>query len=283
MLKTNKIKIVKYNITNKKINSLNISLLSDIHYYDKRDVNKLNLISHKLKDLKPDYICIAGDLIEESTVSDLKYLYCWLKNLGKICKVIISLGNHDISIRKSNKYYKNEEFINSIKNITNVVLLDDETFVENNICFIGLTNSIDYYYKDNDRENFNCFIKELKTKKLKINKSKYNILLCHSPISIINKNIKKECNLLGNIDLVLCGHIHAGLTPRILQKILKHRVLISPDKRILVKDAYGHIKRNNIDYIISSGITKASHYNPIHFMDNLFYREIVDIKIESSN
>ena len=59
MLKTNKIKIVKYNITNKKINSLNISLLSDIHYYDKRDVNKLNLITHKLKDLKPDYICVA--------------------------------------------------------------------------------------------------------------------------------------------------------------------------------------------------------------------------------
>lgn len=278
MLKKHKILINEYNITTKKIESLNITLLSDIHYYDKRDINKLNQITHNLKKIKSDYICIAGDLIEESIVSDLEYLYKWLKEISKISKVIISLGNHDIYIKQSREYYKNEEFIYSIKNIDNVILLDDEIYIENNICFIGITNSIDYY-KHKDNEKFNFFAEEFKTKEIKLNKSKYNILLCHSPISIINKDIIKECSALKNIDLILCGHMHAGLTPRILQKVLKHRVLVSPGMKMFVKDAYGHIKRNNIDYIISAGITKASHYNPIHFMDNLFYREIVSINI----
>lgn len=271
------IKINNYNLKTKKLKKLNITLISDIHYYDKKDTIKLKKIVKKIKDLKPDYICIPGDLIDEVNIKDTDFLYEFLNDLSKINKVIISIGNHDISIRKNNSYSNNKDIINKIKSMNNVILLDNEVYKENNICFIGITNSIDYYYKYG--ESYKVFIDEINKVKLNINKYDYNILLCHSPISIINKNIVNDYEYLKKIDLILCGHMHSGLTPRFLRKKLNHIGLVSPHRKIFMKDSYGHISRNNIDYIISAGITKASHYNPIHFMDNLFSREIDNIKI----
>lgn len=271
------IKINNYNLSVNKMDNLKIILLSDIHFYNKKDVSKLDRILNTIKNLKIDYICIPGDLIDEVTVKDIKYFYDFLSKLGNISKVIISLGNHDISIRKNNSFYKDNDIINKIKSINNVILLDNEIYKDGNICFIGITNSIDYYYKYG--EDYNLFIKEISKVKLDIDKNNYNILLCHSPINISNKRIINDYKCIKNIDLVLSGHMHAGLTFRILRKLLRNTGLVSPSRKLFIKNAYGYIKINNINYIISEGITKLSHYNPLHFIDNLFSREIDYIKI----
>ena len=55
-----------YNIDNK-LNK-NIVLISDLHYQDKKDIKILNNVLDNIKKLKPDYICIAGDITDKAFI-----------------------------------------------------------------------------------------------------------------------------------------------------------------------------------------------------------------------
>ena len=46
----------------------NIVHISDIHYYNKKCIKRLNKILEKIKKIKPNYICITGDITDESRV-----------------------------------------------------------------------------------------------------------------------------------------------------------------------------------------------------------------------
>ena len=121
------------------------------------------------------------------------------------------------------------------------------------------------YYKE---EKHNDFYKCLNN--LKINKKYYNVLLCHSPINICDKEILKN----KNIDLILCGHMHGGIVPKCMRKIFKYNGLISPNKKLFPKYAYGNLEIGNTEIIISSGI-KVIPFRII----NVFLPEVVNIKI----
>lgn len=271
------IKITSYQLEN----NLNkrIILLSDIHYYSRNDLNKLERVYETVEKAYPDYICITGDFIDEAKVLDEDLFVFFLKKLSKISKVIISLGNHDIAIRKNKKtYYYNKDMFNKIKQIRNVYLLDNDIKVIDDICFIGINLGFDYYYHND--ENYKDFIKLYKNIK-KINNKKYNILLCHTPLAFSNSEVVKN---LEYINLILCGHTHGGMTPTIIQKYLKNRILVSPNKsRLLVNDGYGYVKKDNLDIIISSGVTKLSHSSKISNLDFLFKPEIVLIELKKEN
>ncbi len=271
------IKITNYKIKNN-VNK-KIVLLSDIHYYHRNDLKKLERIYNKIKDLDPNYICITGDFIDEAKVLDEDLFVFFLKKLSKVAKVIISLGNHDLIIRgKTKTYYYNDNMFNKIKQIRNVYLLDNDIKVIDDICFIGINLGFEYYYRND--ENYIQFI-ETYHKIKKINDKKYNILLCHTPLSLSHNEVIQT---LKHVDLVLCGHTHGGLTPTIIQKYMKNRILISPNKsKILINDGYGYVKKDKLDIIISSGITKLSHSSKINNLDFLFKPEIVLIELKKEN
>ena len=109
------IKIKNYDVEgqiNKKI-----VVLADIHYYDQKDMKKLNKIRDKVKDINPDYICIPGDLTDEAFIYDEDLLIKFLKGLSSICKVIISIGNHELIKTKKHIKANNYELKNKIKKI----------------------------------------------------------------------------------------------------------------------------------------------------------------------
>ncbi len=244
-----------------------IVLISDIHYYSKEDIKALNKITKRIKKLNPDYICIPGDLVDESIVKDFEYLLNWLKELAKTSKVLISLGNHEFYKDKKNHVYSlNNSMIDKIKKIENLYLLDNTNKLFDNINFIGITLPLEFYFS-NQKNDLIPYLNKLK----KYNKC-YNVLLCHSPIDICDKKNLQE----SNIDLVLCGHMHGGVTPRILRIFLGNRGLISPKLKLLPKNAYGHLKFFKTDIVITSGITVISK-NKI--LKKLFSKEIVKIKI----
>ena len=253
-----------YNVNNKL--GKNIVLISDIHYQDKKDIKVLNSLLDNIKKLKPDYICIPGDVTDESFIKDEEEFVNWLNKLSKVSKVIVSLGNHEFYIKKHKKIYGlNKELLKNISNIKNLYLLDNKNIIIDNINFIGLTIPVEYYkeiYKSDDL--YKCL------DNLNINKKYYNILLCHSPINICNKEILKN----RNIDLILCGHMHGGIVPKCMRKIFKQRGLVSPNKRLFPKTVYGNIKIGNTNIIISSGI-KVIPFRII----NKFSPEVVNIKI----
>ena len=255
-------------------NNLNkkIVLLSDIHYFNRKDIINLNKVLDKVKLLNPDYICIAGDTMDRYEVESFELLLEWLTKLANISKVIMVLGNHEFYLdRKNDKYKLNNSYIKQIKKINNLYFLDNENKVIDNINFIGLTLPIDYYMVYSEDENM--FKKHIKN--IKVEKGLYNILLCHSPINIVKKEILKDID----VDLILCGHMHGGLTPNILKPFMNRRGLISPKRDLFPKDAYGHIKRCNKDIIISSGI-KVMSQSHLKFIKNCFASEIVEIIIE---
>ena len=93
-----------YNINNKL--DKNIVLISDIHYQDKKDIKVLNNILNNIKTIKPDYVCIPGDITHKTFIKDENELLEWFKEISKISKVIISLGNHEFYIKKYRKIYR---------------------------------------------------------------------------------------------------------------------------------------------------------------------------------
>ena len=263
-------------ILNKKYdlgNGLNkkIVLISDMHYYSKKDIIRLNYVLDNIKKINPDYICISGDILDKSNVLDFYLLIQWLKKLSNITKVIATLGNHEFYNNKRKKIYRlNHKYINQIKKIQNLYLLNNENKIIDNINFIGLVLPIEHYMLSYEKEEeFKSYIKTIET-----DNKHYNVLLCHSPVNISKKEILSKIN----VDLVLCGHMHGGLVPRFLRFLFRTKGLISPQKSLFPKYVYGNIKVENKNVIITSGIKILSESHLL-FSSNIFYSEIVEINL----
>lgn len=275
----NKIVEHYYEVSTNKIENTRIVLLSDIHYYEKKDLYKLEKLTEHLLKLKPDYITIVGDLLDEAFVFDLEYLYDWIKNTSKYVSIIISIGNHDLLIDENFETGFNKEFFQKLKKIPKVEVVDDNTYQENDICFLGLTLPAAYYYQE--KEPKDQLIAHMNSTFPVVDKNKFHVLLCHTPLMIAKKDVLEQLKIKKQLDLILCGHTHGGITPEFLKPILKGIGLISPFRTLFFKYAYGYIKRENTNVIISSGVTKASHRNRFRKLDSLFAREITVIDIKN--
>ena len=244
-----------------------IVLISDLHFFNRKDILRLKKLLDPIKNVKPDFICIPGDFTDKSIIKDEDLLLNWLKELSNITKVIISIGNHEFYANKHKKIYKlNEVLMNKISSIKNIYLLDNKNKIIDDINFMGITlpvRSCDVQYINNLINNLN------------VDKNLYNILLCHSPIDICKKEILEN----SNINLVLSGHMHGGITPRFLRPIFKNRGIISPNRVLFPKYAYGYIKIGFTDVIITSGIKVF----PNNYITKLFSPEIADLTIMKNN
>lgn len=261
-----------YNL-NSKLNK-KIVLISDIHYYSRKDISKLNKILDKIKHINPNYICITGDILDKGKVRSMNLLIEWLNKLSNISKVIMVLGNHEFYINKRKKIYKlNKDFIDGISKINNLYFLDNKSQVIDNINFIGLTLPIEYYMIN--KEELNEFKKCIS--KININPNYYNILLCHSPINLVRDDVISNID----VDLVLCGHTHGGMVPKILRPIFKTGGLISPLGDLLPKKVYGNIKYENKNIIITSGIKVISESHT-KLLKNVFASEVVEINLNEN-
>lgn len=275
----NKIVEHYYEVKSKKLNDTRIVLLSDIHYYNKEDVYKLKAIYERVVKLKPNYIAIAGDLLDEAFVSDLDEFYNWIHNLSKCADVLISIGNHDLYVKDSSQRNRDHTFFNTLARIPHVKVLDNTSYKTDNICFKGLTLPVSYYL--DLKESKDEFIKEVNQVFPKTDDKKFNILLCHTPLAIARKEVLEQIGIAKQLDLILCGHTHGGITPEFLKTFLKPRGLISPLRKLFFKNAYGHIIHDETNIIISSGVTKASHRNKFRKLDPFFAREITIIDVKS--
>lgn len=247
-------KETKITINNKKLYDKRILLISDIHYNNEKDIKKLNKVLKVIKKYNADYICIPGDIIDKNDISDKTYIINWLKELSKNSIVLISLGNHDIRIKDEFGGYKefiDKDFTSELSSIDNLYLLNNCSKSFKDIYFYGYTQSFDYYYK-NEYEDKNIMNKELdKYGVCKEMPNKYKILLMHSPICF--NDLK---NKLNSYDLILCGHMHNGVVPILLDDIFKgNRGLVAPNRKLFPKLARGVVKDENV-LVISSGITK---------------------------
>lgn len=273
--------------TNKQINDAKIVLISDIHYYEGYKQKILDKILNQIIQVSPNYICIAGDVLDTTNDQNLDQLYEWLNELSSIAPTLVVLGNHDEkSGRIGNwKHKTNKEYIKQLNNINNLYLLDDNNKIFDSINFYGFNLSYNYY-EAND-EKYSIFEEEVKDLNPKFKKDTYNIILFHSPINIykyINNNPNHPFN---ECDLILSGHMHNGCLPfwitNIINKVFKStRSLISPLKIFFPKNAQGRIYKIKDGYVYQ-GINKLSHSTLFfHKFDFIFRKNIQIITIKKN-
>lgn len=258
------IKNKTYNISDK-LNK-KIAILSDIHYQKFFKQKKFSDIYENLKKNKPDYICVLGDIIHDTSVVDSKInqnrLNAFFKYLGSIATTIVIIGNHDqIRMYKENEVDYNESFFEGLNKIDNVYYLNNKNYTDEKINFIGMNVDIKFYDK---KEKID--ILEENIKKIKIEKNKYNVLLFHSPQSITKLKYNYPLN---KINLVLSGHMHGGIVFFPFDKIKGNRGLIGPYKNLFPYNARGLIKYNDTNIVVSSGITKVASLHS-KFINEIF-------------
>ena len=250
-----------YNENAKK--NIRIASIGDTHISDIVGKDDINHISEALYKVKPDYICMLGDLVDspdelkkDKKVEELKTL---IKNSSTIAPTMVILGAHDF-IDESREGFPDvidETTIwNEIDKIPNVHVLNDKTYSDNNIFIGGYRQKKDVYYNfyRERKEDPKSYYRDFK-KKEELYKDLPNdvpkVLLTHSPAPINYPAVKK---LLSGYNVIITGHYHNGCVPAMLDDIYpKHAGLITPRKRILPKHARGIIKLDTGTYLIYNG------------------------------
>ncbi len=252
------IEIVKNILSSKKLKKdITFIHIGDIHYNETTSTKKLEYIKYAIEDAHPDYIFITGDLLDKPKITKnkekIKLLVSWLNSLGNIAKVFISLGNHDIILEEDYKFF------NKLNDINNIYVLNNQSYEDENVFISGFTLPTNYYYNIEKHEDEDALLETLQNNfnlVTNLPKKKYKVALIHSPILLSEKKVVEK---LKEYDLILSGHMHNGLIPRILDKIIKNNYgLISPDKRLFAKNTRGKIKTKYYTIIITGGITKLS-------------------------
>lgn len=240
-----------------------ICLISDIHYKNRKCIKKLNKVLDNIKNINPSYICVTGDTLNSFKVDDEDIILDYFKRLSNISKVIVILGNHEYyKNKRKSEFDINNEFFEKLKDIENLYLLKNENICFDDINFYGAYLPIEHYMIN--KESMNSFKDNFKVKTLK---GKYNVLLIHSPINLNEDNTK-------GFNLVLSGHMHGGVVPKFLRRIIKTGGIITPTKKMFPKFVYGYKKLGNTNLIITSGINMLSN----NLFRKILNTEIVVIK-----
>ena len=270
--------------TKKNITDFKIALISDIHYYSDYNIKIFQNIIKQIKKNKPDYIAVAGDILDNSNTNDLTKLKNFFIELSNISPTIVITGNHDEKkgIMHNWSYYKNIDLIKMLNNIPNVYFLQDKKITINNVTFYGFNPSFPYYEKE--YETYSSFCNEISKINPQLEDKNYNVLLIHSPINIYKYLAQNKNHNLNKSDLILSGHMHNGCLPFIISHPLNKifhtsRGLISPNRTLFPKYAQGRIYER--DGFVYEGITKLSHSTKIfHYFDFLFRKRVEFLSIK---
>jgi len=227
--------------------SFKIVAVSDIHLGSIIGEKRISKMVGMINSLKPDLVCIAGDLLDEDPGSVIQQdLGSCLDKIDSKFGVYAVTGNHEYigGIKKALPFFENH----GIK-----VLRDDYVLVDEKIYVVGR--------EDRDSRRFSG-IKRKSIKEIMkgVDKSKPIILMDHQPFHL------QETNNSG-IDLQISGHTHHGqIWP--LQLITK---------RIFEK-SWGYVKKNGVHYYVSSGF--GTWGPPVRIGNR---PEIVEINIKGRN
>ena len=203
--------------------------LTDVHIGATFDSDSLYKYVDKINALTPDVVVITGDFVDDDTSKENMLGGC--DALGKLKTkygVYFIWGNHDQGyFSDGTRGWSVYELKNRLEK-NNVVLLEDEAKLINDSFYIvgRCDRSI------GARKNANELL-------MGLDKEKYIVMLDHQPHSF-----DEEAN--AGADLVLCGHTHGG---QFIPITHVGEWIGENDLR------YGHEKRQNTDFIVSSGIS----------------------------
>ena len=220
--------------TNKQIPDLKVAMFADSHIgttFDDIDFAKhLDTIQAQ----NPDILLIAGDYVDDGTTKE--QMINATSALGKIKTkygIYYVSGNHDKGYYgAAQRGFSENDLFNELKKNNINILQDESVLIDNSFYIIGRKDYSVQHEQGGRRKSIVELTKDL-------DKHKYMIVLDHQPVEY-----EKEAN--AKVDLVLNGHTHGGqLFPfNQIGKWIKANDLV-----------YGHEKRQNTDFIVTSGIS----------------------------
>lgn len=116
-----------YNIeTTKNINPTKICFISDVHYPNANNPERLKEITNTLLKVKPNFYLLGGDFVNESTSNEgMGILFKQLGRLTKVAPVYFVYGNHENKIKFTRNKFNQEITKNSI-----AILNDQEVHIK---------------------------------------------------------------------------------------------------------------------------------------------------------
>ena len=286
---------------------LKFFLISDIHFSPKVTATTLDALVHQAQTQQPNYILIAGDLVDSldniSSATDLKRLTAWLEQLGKIAPVLIALGNHDFY--RANPQYRNvfsrhrhwyaednPTYVQTLNNTPNIHLLDNQAYEDHAVYIFGFTQSPEYFQFDRDEKSTTLFkpggedrnimlsdIDALDQKLItKLPKHKAKIAIIHSPVYLTDSEVGSRFN---EFDFIVSGHMHNGVVPPVLNEAWpSDRGLIAPGKKFFPRGSRAHIKTVN-DRLLTLGAvsTIQNSAKPLTFLNNVYPVSVATLEL----
>lgn len=248
--KSEDIEIASYEVQNRKIpkvfNEFKIVQISDLHNRSFGIDN--DILLEKIDKLKPNIVCITGDLID-STNEDFSIALKLIDELSRKYQVYNIIGNHEqkVMINKYKELYK--DYFKQLKS-KNIISLENEKVkiqIGNDFINIyGLVVPYKYYpylFNKNYKNKKLDFNKNDIEKQLgKINNKEYNVLLAHTPFFF-------EGYSNWGADLVLAGHVHGG----IIRLPIKGG-LLSPNREFFPKYDLGEYNIDKSTMILTKGL-----------------------------
>lgn len=240
-----RVEVTDYEILSNKINNnVTIIMIADVHDHHCKVKDQ---IIDRIKQLKPDIILCAGDIIDNESESD-KSTIEFLDSLTEIADVYFSLGNHEL------EYPESKQLIENINNIGIKVLDKEYQDIEVNGNMIRVGGMYDYAFSqetgDIDQETMKSDVYNYLTE-MKQTPS-FQLMMAHRPDSFIFGKAYKW-----DFDLVVSGHYHGG------QVILPYvGGLYAPELGWFPEVDYGHYKLKDMDMIVTRGISSSDETFP---------------------
>lgn len=226
-------------------------MLSDLH--GKSFGRNNEKLLGKIRELNPDGIFIAGDMITAKPGRNYDETVAFIRKLADSFPVYYGSGNHEYRLGIYPEKYKDmsEKFENAIRHPNLFRLKNQTAFLEKeNILVYGLEIDREYYKKIHAPE---MNVQYIEQKLGKPEKRAYTIMIAHNPAYF-------PVYAGYGADLVLAGHVHGGIA-----RIPLLGGVISPTLRLFPKYDGGIFKQDNTTMILGRGL--GTHTLPVRFLN----------------
>ncbi|MCD7805742.1 MAG: metallophosphoesterase [Lachnospiraceae bacterium] len=253
--------VVRYQMTSPKLaKALRVVVLADLH--DTRYGDHNEKLSAKVKELSPDLILIAGDMVTSCKHPDFSGAEDLICGLAEKFPVYYGMGNHESRLASDEEENHQFEGYQQKLSRAGVVFLQNESTVleEYNIALHGLELEKEYY----QRRGKNPLLPDYMTEKFgKASPHMFHLLIAHHP-----QFFPQYADW--HADLTVSGHVHGGIV-----RLPLLGGVVSTAFRLFPKYDGGLFIQGNSVMVISRGL--GSHTIPFR-MFNPGECVVIDLK-----
>lgn len=267
----------RYRITSDRISPasgrIGFVLLADLHNRTFGADN--HRLIKRIDELNPDFIIMAGDIINKREASYPGNAFTLLDKLSDRYQIIYAYGNHEqrmvqfettseteITTEEESDYRSWTEFISRLRN-KGVIFLDNESVIMDckgeKLRMTGVSIDAEYFGFHTKKEMDPEYLPSLIGKNAE---KEYQLLIAHNPVYIHNY-------AEWGADLILSGHMHGGM-----MRLPGIGGVLSPQAKFFPKYDSGKHTYGKSQLIVSRGLGSHSIMPRIFNIPELVYVEL---------